>query len=53
MSIGLKIVGKRRAFTSMTNFSMGCVVTFYGTSANQKFCQPKVEADLIEDLIED
>jgi hypothetical protein len=49
MSIGLKIVGKRRAFTSMTNFSMGCVVTFYGTSANQKFWQPKVEADLIED----
>jgi len=53
MSIGLKIVGKRRAFTSMTNFSMGCVVTFYGTSANQKFWQPKVEADLIEYLIED
>jgi hypothetical protein len=49
MSIGLKIVGERRAFTPMTNFSMVCVVTFYGTSANQKFWQPKVEADLIED----
>jgi hypothetical protein len=49
MSIGLKIVGKRRAFTSMTNFSMGCVVTFYGTSANQKFWQTKVEVGLIED----
>jgi hypothetical protein len=49
MSIGLKIVGERRAFTPMTNFSMGSVVTFYGTSANQKFWQPKIEADLIED----
>jgi hypothetical protein len=49
MSIGLKIVGERRAFTLMANFSMGCVVAFYGTPANQKFWQPKVEAGLIED----
>jgi hypothetical protein len=49
MSIGLKIVGERRAFTLMANFSMGCVVAFYGTSANQKFWQTKVEVGLIED----
>jgi len=49
MSIGLKIMGERRAFAPMANFSMGCVVAFYGTSANQKFWKPKVEAGLIED----